>query len=90
MPFKSSAQLRTCYSKKVRSASRSTRWDCDKWLKETPKPECSPSRVGGPAKCRPIRVGEPIVGPVMTGPRGGKYFMVAGIKITLPRNYISH
>lgn len=94
MPFKSSAQLRTCYSKKVRSASRSAsrsaRWDCDKWLKETPKPECLPSRVGGPAKCRPIRVGEPIVGPVMTGPRGGKYFMVAGIKITLPRNYISH
>jgi len=101
MPFKSSAQLRTCYSKKVRSRSasrgarssraapHSARWDCDKWLKETPKPECLPSRVGGPAKCRPIRVGEPIVGPVMTGPRGGKYFMVAGIKITLPRNYIS-
>lgn len=101
MPFKSSAQLRTCFSKKVRASSSSrsvphssrsvphssSKWDCDKWLKETPKPECLPSRVNGSVKCRPIRVGEPIIGPVITGPRGGKYFMVAGIKIALPRNY---
>ena len=83
MPFKSSAQLRLCYSKRPKN------WDCDKWLKETPSPECLPSRVGGNSrsKCRPIRVGEPIVGPILTGPRGGKYFMVAGYKITLPKNY---
>ena len=89
MPFKSSSQLRLCYSKK---ASQKSSWDCDKWLKETKNPECLPHKANMPplpkGKCRPIRAGEPIVGPVITGPRGGKYFMVAGIKITLPRNYI--
>lgn len=87
MPFKSSAQLRLCYSKQKRDPNSTKKWNCDKWLKETPKPECLPSRVNGPVKCRPIRVGEPIVGPILTGPRGGKYFMVAGHKITLPKNY---
>lgn len=30
MPFKSKAQVKTCYAKHDKN------WDCEKWMKETP------------------------------------------------------
>lgn len=68
MPFKSKAQLRTCYS------ARPKGWNCDAWLKET-KSVCDlPEKVGMPMKFRSIRSGEITKGPIKTGPRGGRYF----------------
>ena len=85
MPFKSKRQLQTCYGKKY--SKKGTTWDCDKWLKETPNPNCLPTTINSPKprKCRPLKEGEKIVGPVINGPRGGKYFMVADIKVYIPK-----
>jgi len=72
MPFVSKSQMRTCYGK------GDPRWDCDKFLKETKQLCCLPERKGGPrpTTCRTKRKGEVVKGKVMTGPRGGRYFMV--------------
>lgn len=68
MPFKSKAQLRTCYS--------SRRWDCDKWLEHTPSICCLPEKKGLPVKSRCIKDNEKVKGPIITGPRGGKFFVI--------------
>ena len=89
MPFKSARQLRACYGREyaAKKKGQSARWNCDKWLKETPRPECLPEKVGGKAKCRPLRVSEsPGKRKIHTGPRGGKYFWVSGIKVYIPRD----
>ena len=70
MPFKSRSQARVCYS--TRPSSKN--WDCDKWASETPSLCCLPEKKGRKPKCRKIRKGEPIKGPIQTGPRGGKFF----------------
>ena len=63
--------MRTCYGK------NDSRWDCNKWLKETPD-ICSLSEHGkkGKMSSRKIKVNEKIVGEVQTGPRGGKFFII--------------
>lgn len=88
-PFKSKAQLRLCYSRKYWGMNG--KWDCDKALKATPDVACLPERVGYPSKvkCRKQRVGEPVIGKIMTGPRQGRFFIVDGVKIYLgnkPKN----
>jgi hypothetical protein len=100
MPFKSKAQLRTCYGKKPKG------WNCDKFLQETPSVCCLPEKVGAqikstkaePAKftkSRCMRKGERIVGKVQTGARGGKYFLISendnkgnicSMKVYVPKN----
>ena len=86
MPFQSKSQLRTCFSKeaKAKAQGKKTGWNCKKWLKETKDPDCLPSFKGRPRKCvtcRRMRKGEKIVGPVQTGPRGGRYFFVGCTKV---------
>lgn len=83
MPFQSRSQMRNCYA--LRARGRAGSWDCDKWLDETPQPQCLPEHKGGQRKCRPIRKGESVKGPVQTGAKGGKFFEVAGTKVYLPR-----
>lgn len=65
MPFLSKAQMRTCYG------LNTPKWDCNKWLQETPD-ICFTSKT----RSRPIQKYEKIVGPVQTGPRGGKFFII--------------
>jgi hypothetical protein len=88
MPFKSRSQLRTCYGK------RDPRWNCDKWLKETPSVCCLPEKKGRRIKHRCLRSGERIKSIVQTGPRGGKFFTIkekddkgeiCTVKVYLPR-----
>jgi hypothetical protein len=89
MPFRSKAQLRSCYSQKEK---RKGNWDCDLWLKETKSvcnlPERSSSsreNEGRPSlsrrktKKKSKRVSEStkkIKGPIQTGPRGGRFFII--------------
>lgn len=70
MPFKSKSQLQACYKR------NDVRWDCDKWLKHTPSVCCLPYKKGGRIKSRCLRKGERIKGPVQTGARGGRFFML--------------
>jgi hypothetical protein len=67
MPFKSKSQLRVCYNTR--------KWDCNKWLKETPSVCCLPNKLGQ-SHSRCMRVNERIVGKVQTGPRGGRFFVI--------------
>ena len=68
MPFKSKSQLRLCYAQK--------KWNCDKWLKETPSVCDLPERSRGNTKTRSQRKGEIVKGKLTTGPRGGLYFEI--------------
>jgi len=70
MPFKSKAQLRTCFSK------RDPRWNCKQWVHETQSICNLPERVGQPKKSRTKRRGEKIIGKIQTGPRGGRFFVI--------------
>ena len=72
MPFKSRSQLRTCFSLKPKG------WDCDKWLDETKDIGCLPEKKGMKTKrsCRIQRKDEKIVGPIQTGKRGGRFFII--------------
>lgn len=92
MPFKSKRQLRTCYGTQ---AQRNSRWNCDRWLKETPSVCCLPERKGGKVKSRCMRKGERVKGPIQTGPRGGRFFVitekdsrgkVCDIKVYIPKS----
>lgn len=91
MPFQSKAQLRTCYGRQKLSrgekpSSRGEKpskggWNCDQWVKETPD-ICSLPSFSNPkgskeqVKSRMRRPNEKIIGPVQTGPRGGKFFVI--------------
>jgi len=88
MPFKSKSQMGACYKRK------DPRWDCDKWLDETPSVCCLPYKKGGRVKTRCLRKGERIRGPVQTGARGGRFFtitekdsrgVICTVKVYLPR-----
>lgn len=93
MPFESQSQMRTCFGRYGRNSSK---WNCDKWLAETPHPECLPEHKGGHSHCslktkaknklRNSKKQEFNTEKVQTGPRGGKYFIKNGIKIYLPRS----
>ena len=89
MPFKSKSQLRLCFSRRPKG------WDCNEWLKKTPvRAECLPEHKGGTqsrsGKCRPIRANEHVVGKLQSGPRGGKFFYVDGVKVYVGKNYGHH
>lgn len=76
MPFKSKAQLRTCYGTAGFGSSEGVRL-CDRWLKETQlSVECLPEKSGEPVKCRRLRRGERVRSALKTGPRGGRYFII--------------
>lgn len=93
MPFKSKRQLATCFSRELSAKSKGEKWtwNCEKWLKETPRPECLPSLKGSKRKpCRQLKKGERIIGPVKTGSRGGKYFTVSGINIYIPKGSLQY
>ena len=88
MPFRSKSQIGACYKRGDR------RWDCDKWLKETPSVCCLPYKKGGRVKTRCLRKGERIRGPIQVGSRGGRFFTVTEkdsngtictVKIYLPK-----
>jgi hypothetical protein len=89
MPFKSKAQLRTCYKKKFEAEEKGKRanWDCDEFLRETPDPSCLPERVGMDSgkKCRNLRKEERVPSELQVGPRGGTYFYAGGVKVYVPR-----
>lgn len=89
MGFKSKKQLRTCFSEQITAQSRGDpwTWDCQEFLAKTKSPRCLPEIV--PPKCRPIRNGEKIVGPVYQGPRGGYFFFAGGIKIYVPKGKLN-
>lgn len=70
MPFRSKSQLQACYKR------GDSRWNCDKWLDETPSVCCLPYQKGGSVKSRCLRQGERVKGPVQTGARGGRFFVI--------------
>jgi hypothetical protein len=70
MPFQSRSQLRTCFSK------NDPRWNCKEWLKETPSICRLPEKKGLSIRCRGCRKGEKVIGPIQTGPRGGRFFII--------------
>ena len=70
MPFRSKSQLAACYKRNDK------KWNCDKWLKETPSVCCLPYKKGGTIKTRCLRKGERVKGKIVTGPRGGRYFTI--------------
>lgn len=79
MPFVSKSQMRVCFT------TRPKGWDCEKWLKETPRPDCLPEKKGI-KKTKPCpKKAPPKDGKIYIGPRGGRYMIVSGVKIYLPR-----
>lgn len=71
MPFKSVAQISACYNKNQKN------WNCDEYLKHTPSVCCLPNKKGGSAKkCVKVKRRKVNPGKIMTGPRGGKYFII--------------
>jgi hypothetical protein len=68
MPFKSQAQMQFCY--------RTHRFDCKKWLEHTDSVCCLPYKVGSHHRKRCIKPNERIIGPIMTGSKGGRYFEI--------------
>lgn len=77
MPFVSKAQARACWAQYNRAirAGKTPSWDCQKWADETDYsrlPEDTPKSARSPKAPR----GAP-TSPVMTGPRGGQYFVTA-------------
>jgi hypothetical protein len=87
MPFKSKAQLRQCFAREYAAKFRGepSTWNCRGWLSETPNPECLPEKTGGKPACRKMYRTEAVIGPIKTGPKGGRYFMVGDIKVYLPK-----
>ena len=89
MPFTSQRQLQTCFGREAQMKSKGGvwKWDCKKWLAETPDPGCLPTVKGGEPKraCRKLRASEKVPSKVYQGPRGGRYFFVAGVKVYVPR-----
>lgn len=89
MPFKSKAQVRTCYYEK--SKNPKSTWDCDKWLSETECVKSLPYQTNdNKTKCRQLKKGEKIRGAVKIGSRGGLYFeIIEGgevvMKVYLPK-----
>ena len=90
MPFRSKSQLQACYKR------NDPKWNCNKWLQETPSACCLPYKKGGTVKSRCLRKGERIRGPVQNGPRGGKFFtitekdnkgVICEMKVYLPKKY---
>jgi hypothetical protein len=68
MPFKSAAQMSACFRR------RPPGWDCEEWLDKTDV--CSlPNRSGDSQKdtARKPSQPKPKLGPIKTGPRGGRY-----------------
>lgn len=91
MPFKSKRQLQTCFGKELSAKAKGKKsgWDCKKWLRETPSPQCLPSVEGRPrkcVKCRPMRKGESIISPIYKGTRGGLYFFAGCVKVYVPHD----
>lgn len=76
MPFKSRSQMRTCFGRAHNNKGTKS-WDCAKWVEETPSICCLPEKKGRSSKCRKIKKGEKVIGPIQTGPRGGKYFIIS-------------
>jgi|KBSMisStandDraft_5_1062788.scaffolds.fasta_scaffold79991_2 hypothetical protein len=92
MPFKSKAQLRTCYSKKAKGQANN--WNCDEFLNKTESVCCLPEKKGDKIKSRCMKNGERVIGSIKVGPRGGKFFtiqekdsrgVVCIVKVYLPR-----
>ncbi len=90
--FTSQRQLATCFSRQLIAESNNQKWnwDCLKNLKETQHPQCLPSLKGYPAKCRGLRVNEPILTPVYLGPKGGYFFLAKGLKVYVPKQAIDY
>ena len=100
MPFKSKAQIRTCYYADSKNSSKNPKstWDCVKWLSDTVKnggcvkglPYEKNGGKPSSSKCRQLKKGEKIRGAVKIGSRGGLYFEIkeAGevvMKVYLPK-----
>lgn len=95
MPFKSKRQLATCFSRQLSAESKGVRWnwDCEKWLRITPSPECLPSLKGRPApstRCRNLKAGERIITPIHQGSRGGYFFFAGGVKVYVPKEAVAY
>jgi hypothetical protein len=84
MPFKSKAQIRTCYGlksspKKISPKGKKSspkKWNCDKFLKETPS-ICNMHDKFSPSDTKRRNVGHTKTKtPVQKGPRGGHFFYI--------------
>ncbi len=89
MPFVSKRQLATCFAKELSAESRGSKssWDCKEMLKKTKNPACLPSSVGSRRTygCKAKGgAGAHAISKVYSGPRGGKYFFVGGVKVYVP------
>lgn len=82
MPFVSKSQMRVCYTRRPKG------WDCDKWLEETPRPDCLPEKKGLKSKkeCSKKPPPDSDSEKIYVGPRGGRYRMIKGVKIYLSKN----
>jgi hypothetical protein len=86
MPFASTRQLQTCYGRRLSALAKGQRpkWDCDEFLRATPRNACLPTVKGKKGSCRPLRKGEKLISPFYRGSRGGLYFYAAGVKVYVP------
>jgi hypothetical protein len=87
MPFQSKAQIRACFANQKRNPD--TTWNCREWLHETgstknlPETKSSPKKsVKSPKKTviSPRNVKSP-KRKILTGPKGGKYYMNGNKKV---------
>ena len=93
MPFRSKRQIQTCFGKKLLAESKGQKWkwNCERWLAETPNPLCLPSLQGEKIKgCRRLKLEEQIISPVYKGPKGGYFFIAKGVKIYIPKLAINY
>lgn len=87
MPFKSGMQMQACYKKQNTTGAKS-KWDCDKWLEETPNICTLPGFHVTASRNSNDRHS----GPIQIGPRGGVFFIryenECEMKIYLPHKPI--
>ena len=83
MPFQSKSQVRACFANKRRNPNST--WNCREWLHETsnvkslPEKKQSPRR--SPSKKQSPRTSSNKTNNILTGPRGGKYYIANNKKV---------
>ena len=92
MPFASKRQLQTCFGRRLSAEAKGkkTKWDCEKWLEETPAAACIPTVVGEPVEktCRKRKrsASSKELHTYYRGGRGGIYFYAGGVVVYVPQD----
>lgn len=84
MPFQSKAQIRACFANQKRNPD--TTWNCREWLHETGSTKNLPETISPKKSVKSPRKSpnKSLKSPkrkILTGPKGGKYYMNGNKKV---------